>query len=332
MPQKTFWQRIPRPFFALAPMEGITDYPLREMMTKVGKPDVLFTEFTNVAALASAGLEKTLPRLNFSPSQRPIVAQLWGSNPEQFYQAALLVRRLKFDGVDINFGCPDKSVVGQLGGGALIREPALAAEIVAAVRKGCGSLGLSVKTRLGFDQPSPEWISHLVNLPIDALTIHSRTVRQKFSGKADWKQLGLIAKSARRVRPDIVIIGNGDITGYQDGLDLCRRHNTDGVMIGRALLTNPWLFDRPHQAYSLQDRLGLLQQHLKVYNKWGEGKNFAELKKFIKMYLSGFPNAKQLRQKLMACTSPDEFETILKKIEARSNRSRKTISLAKNHS
>src|SRR5258708_10120583 len=153
---KNFWQTLPRPFTALAPLDGVTDVVFRQIVTEIGKPDVLFTEFTMTDGLVSRGREKVAQRLLYREDQKPLVAQIWGTKPNHFYTVAKELQTQGFAGIDINMGCPDRTVIRNGACSALIKNPKLAAEIIQATKDGAGVMPVSVKTRIGFEKESIE--------------------------------------------------------------------------------------------------------------------------------------------------------------------------------
>jgi tRNA-dihydrouridine synthase len=189
---KNFWKNLPRPFFILAPMEDVTDIVFRGMVRKANEnmPQVLFTEFTNCDGICSVGQSRVIHRLKYDPSQRPIVAQIWGKTPLNYEETAKLCLELGFDGIDINMGCPEKSVIKQGACSALINNKPLAKEIIEACKRGtCGQIPISVKTRIGFNKiQTEEWIGFLLKQNIQALTIHGRTVAGS-DEPADWSEI-----------------------------------------------------------------------------------------------------------------------------------------------
>lgn len=295
---KNFWTKLSKPFTVLAPMEGVTDFCFREVVSRyLPKPDVLFTEFTNIEALNSSGYEKTIHRFKFSKSQKPIVAQIWGTNLDNYFKSAQLIERLDFDGIDINMGCPDREVIKTGGGAALIKNYSLVKEIIKATRKGAKKIPLSIKTRLGFDKViTDEWISFLLEQKIDALSIHLRTAKQKSRGLANWDELKKIIELKNKISPNTIIIGNGDIKSFQQVIDKHKKFNVDGVMIGRGIFSNPWVFDKDNRRHTSQEYIDILLKHLKLYDS---NQSFDSLKKYFKMYINNFKGAKKLRIELM---------------------------------
>lgn len=310
-----FWPKLKKPFLVLAPMEDVTDFVFREIIGKIAKPDVFFTEFTSADGLFSKGREVVIRKLKYSPAQRPIVAQIWGKNPEIIYKASKLVKDLKFDGVDINMGCPDRSIVKHGAGGGLIGNYNLSKEIIDAVKKGSGNLPISVKTRLGLDTIiTDEWISFLLEQEIDALTIHGRTVRQMSKGQANWPEVEKAVKIKNKKSSAIIIIGNGDITSFQQAKDMHKKYGVDGIMIGRGIFTNPWIFEKKadSKVYNQMANVKILISHLKLQDKtWKDTKNFEIMKKYFKIYIRDFPGANELRQNLMETKNYSQAKQIL---------------------
>jgi nifR3 family TIM-barrel protein len=311
-----FWKSLPRPFTVLAPMEDVTNFAFREIVaTILPKPDVMFTEFTNVEALTSEGFDKTIPRLSFSENQRPIVAQIWGINPESFYKSALLIKKLKFDGIDINMGCPERSVVKSGAGAAMINDQNLAREVINAVKKGAGDLPVSVKTRIGFKSVvTTEWITFLLEQKIDVLSIHGRTAKQMSKGSADWDEVKKAVEIRDKVSPETLIIGNGDVESYSQVVDIQKKYGVDGVMIGRGIFKNPWVFDKTPKPkkHTGEEYIDILLKHLKLNEETGNSlKSFEPMKKFFKMYINNFKGASILRQRLMETKNYQEANSLL---------------------
>lgn len=311
-----FWKNLPQPFTVLAPMENVTDFAFREIVAKyLPKPDVMFTEFTNVEALTSAGFEKTIPRFNFSPKQKPIVAQIWGLDPEAFYKSAKLVQKLKFDGIDINMGCPDRAVIKAGAGSALINNKNLAKEIITAVKKGAGNLPVSVKTRIGFKSVvTSEWITFLLEQKIDALSIHARTAKQMSKGKPDWDEIKKAVEIKNQTAPNTVIIGNGDVESYSQVIEVHKKYGVEGVMIGRGIFKNPWVFDKSPKSkkHTQEEYTAVLLKHISLNEKTrNDPKSFEPMKKFFKMYINNFKGASILRQRLMETKNYSEAKKIL---------------------
>lgn len=310
-----FWSKLPKPFVALAPMEDVTDFVFREIVSLyLPKPDVMFTEFTNVEALNSAGFEKTIYRFKFSKKERPIVAQIWGINPENYYKTAKLIVEMGFDGIDINMGCPDRAVVKIGAGSALINNRPLAKEIIIATKEGAKNLPVSVKTRLGLNNVvTEEWISFLLKQHPAAITIHGRTAKQMSDVPADWYEINKAVAIKNKISPCTLLIGNGGVKNYKHGLHLTKKYGLDGAMIATGMLSNPWAFEKNDKKYNFEDIKEVLIKHLNLYIKTKEtNKAYGVMKKFFKMYINNFDGARTLRAKLMETKNVEEALSILK--------------------
>ncbi len=318
---KTFWQDLAqkkKPFFALAPMDGATDSIFRRVVAETAPPDVFFTEFTNVEGLFSAGRKHIERRLFYSKKERPLIAQVWGLNPEHFYKAAQLLGERKFDGVDINMGCPVHSVTMRGACSALIKNPQLAKEIILATKEGSGQLPVSVKTRIGFNTiQTEEWIRFLLDQDLDALTVHGRTAKEMSKVPAHWDEIGKVILLRDEMRKKTIIIGNGDIKSVSEGQEKATRYKLDGIMIGRGIFENIWVFkeDFDPTSISLKKRLEILQYHLLLYEKETKEKlPFQTLKKYFKIYIRDFDGASELRMKLMETKSVSEVHPLLQAV------------------
>jgi nifR3 family TIM-barrel protein len=313
--KENFWQQLPKPFFALAPMAGVTDMVFRQVIARRAKPDVFWTEFVSCDGLCSRGREVLLRDLQFSDIERPIVAQVFGATPKHFYETARLIVSLGFDGIDINMGCPDKAVIAQGAGAALIRRTELAREIIVATKEGIASAGsslpVSVKTRTGYHADEIDtWIPILLDTKLDALTIHARTKKELSDVPARWEDVARVVKMARGT--GTVIIGNGDVRDLADAKEKAQESGADGVMLGRAIFGNPWLFDGAGKIPTVEEKLLALVEHTHLYEAtWGTTKSFELMKKHYKAYANGFPNASDLRVRLMMCKDAKEAEEIV---------------------
>ena len=288
----SFWHHLPRPIIGLAPMDGVTDIAFRHVIATYGRPDVIFTEFTNVHDICRGRVMGWEP-LRYTDGQRPIVAQLYGKDPLLFYQAAHVVSELGFDGLDINMGCPSKNVASSGCGAGLIKTPELALDIMAATERGLHdwaegqplaeaglkpgivekvrmaraardhptpprtALPLSVKTRLGYDSVIiKEWSACLAEGRPQVMSIHGRTLKQMYRGDADWEA---IAEAATRIRQrGILVLGNGDIGSLNESAARVLASGVDGVLIGRAALGNPWIF---HGKESVREAVRARSRH-----------------------------------------------------------------------
>jgi tRNA-dihydrouridine synthase len=273
----SFWLNLPRPIIGLSPMDGVTDACFRSVIAQQGKPDVSFTEFTHVHDVCH-GPEIQLETLLYSERERPIVAQLYGKSPELFYLAAQVVCELGFDGLDINMGCPSKSVTSSGSGAGLIRTPELARTIMQAAKRGIedwaggqtfeqagfkpariamferlnqrrGKAGptprrqlpLSVKTRIGYDSVTVEgWVEELLREHPAVISLHGRTLQQMYRGTADWSAIGRAAALVKGT--GTLLLGNGDIQRLDDIAGRVRETGVDGVLVGRGVLGAPWFF------------------------------------------------------------------------------------------
>lgn len=312
-----FWDSLPRPFFALAPMANVTDAAFRRIIAKYGKPDVMWTEFVSGTGLCSPGREILLNDLVFTKNERPIVAQIFGSNPDHFTRAAGLIKELGFDGIDINMGCPDRAVEKQGGGAVLIKNPTRAQELIRAARAGAPELPISVKTRIGYSRDTlEEWLAALVEAEPAAITIHARTRKEMSLVPAHWDAVARAVRLVKKVpasrRP--LVIGNGDVATLAEAHARARETGADGIMIGRGIFGNPWLFNRKRGARppTLAKKLSVMVEHTKLFEKLFSGvKSFDVMKKHYKAYVSGFPGAKELRIELMGARTAKEVERVL---------------------
>ncbi|MEA1929331.1 MAG: tRNA-dihydrouridine synthase [Patescibacteria group bacterium] len=239
-----FWQRLVKPFFVLAPMADVTDAAFRRVIAKYGKPDVLWTEFVSADGLVHPeGRARLLKDLIYDESERPIVAQLFTSHPEKMAAATRLCAELDFDGIDINMGCPDRGIEKQGAGAALMRDPSLAREIMRAAKQGAGNLPISIKTRLGYNQDQLEkWLPELLAEEPAAVTIHARTRKEMSKVSARWGRVADAVKLRDKLKSKTLIIGNGDVVDLADASQKAMETGADGIMLGRAIFGNPWLF------------------------------------------------------------------------------------------
>lgn len=310
---RNFWTKLPKPFTAMAPMDDVTDTVFRQVILKAGRPDVFFTEFTNADGLVHGANGIPMRKLAFTPDQHPVVAQLWGTDPKNMEISAKMVKDLGFDGVDINMGCPVRDVVKKGAGSGLIGNFELAGELIDAVKKGAEGLPVSVKTRLGQRENIAEkWASFLLSKEIATLTIHARLAKDMSAGFARWDEIAKIVELKNKIAPGTLIIGNGDVKSYSEVLEKRKLYGVDGVMIGRGVFANPWVFRKDDSSPNKKDSLELLSYHLDLYKKtWGKSKNFSVLKKFFKIYVRGFRGASSLRSRLMETNTPEEARRIL---------------------
>ncbi len=314
-----FWEKLKKPIFVLAPMDGVTDTVFRQIVASVGRPDVFFTEFVPVDAIMSSAREKVLAKsLSYSEVERPLVAQIWGTDPEKFYEVAKLLVKLGFDGIDINMGCPVRDVVAHGSCSALIKTPDLAVEIINATIKGAGSLPVSVKTRIGFDKIETEsWVKTLLQTNIAALTLHLRTAAEMSKVPAHWDEMEKATGIRQQVRSSALIIGNGDVKTLNEAKDKCKKYGIDGVMIGRGIFDNVWVFNEAVNIDQVTpaQKIDMLLKHLQLYQKIkGEGKHFELMKKFVKCYVNNFDGATKIRESLMQTRKLSDLISAVEKL------------------
>ncbi len=311
-----FWEKLPQPFCVLAPMADVTDAAFRRIICKYGKPDVTWTEFVSADGLASAGREVLKMDLIYTEAERPIVAQLFSAHPEKMRIASKLCAELGFDGIDINMGCPDKSIEKQGAGAAMMNNQKGAGEVIQAVKDGIKHAGksipVSVKTRVGYNKVQiDEWIPFLLSQDIAALTIHARTRKEMSLVPARWEHVREVVDIRNKMGLKTKIIGNGDVVDIAHAKKLAEETGCDGVMLGRAIFGNPWLFTG--HIPSMEEKLKVMIEHTKLFEELlGKTKNFAIMKKHYKAYVNGFDGAKELRVKLMECSTASEIERLVK--------------------
>jgi len=341
---KNFWADLPQPFFVLAPLANVTDAAFRRIIAKYSKTDgatpyVTYTEFVSADGLCKAGQEgraKLMRDLVFSNAERPIVAQFFTSTPEHMEKAAALAQELGFDGVDINMGCPDKTIEKQGAGAKLMLNSALAVQLIEAAKRGAPLLPVSVKTRLGYNKDIlDEWLPALLAAKPAAITIHARTRKEMSGVPARWERVKRAVGIRNELKSETLIIGNGDVKDLEDAEQKIKETGADGAMLGRAVFGNPWLFSpcqggvpggRGGQEYrplrssdhlplageEIRKKLKVMLEHTKLFERLlGNHKNFAVMKKHFKAYVNGFDGAKELRVELMETKNAKEVEKII---------------------
>ncbi len=334
-----FWDRLKKPIVGLSPMDGVTDATFRHMVCKYSNPDLVMTEFTNVEGLAR-GAVKMLPAFYYEEAERPVVAQIYGVEPQSYYKCVVMLCYMGFDGIDINMGCPANKVAKRGSGAGLIKTPDLAKELVLISKKAARDwaegismedagvhpeiikavkelhpepgprveLPVSVKTRIGFDKDvSEEWMEHLIETEPANISLHGRTLRQMYLGMADWDS---IARAADVVRgTGISFLGNGDVQSMDDAYERIEKYNIDGVLIGRATFGNPWFFKGKEP--NVQEKLMAVVEHSRYLADNYPEHPFYALRKHLGWYCKGFDNAKELRVKFMKVETPEEVEQIV---------------------
>lgn len=334
----SFWNTLPKPIVVLAPLANVTDAAFRRVIAKysahtrkdgsIGGPDVFWTEFVSADGLMRAtpeGKEKLMADLMYSEGERPIVAQLFSAHPEYMEKAAQLCRELGFDGIDINMGCPDKTIEKQGCGSAMIRKPELAREIIRAAKRGAGSLPVTVKTRIGYNKNELDtWLPAVLSENPAVITVHARTRKEMSKVPARWEHVheavvlrdSIQNEAWRAANPGIektLIFGNGDIVSLADAHAKAAATGADGVMVGRAIFGNPWFFNPDIDAFSLPvpERLQVMLEHTKLFEEILGFKNFALMKKHYKAYVHNFDGAKELRAILMEKETSAEIAEVV---------------------
>lgn len=320
-----FWNEIEKPILTLAPMEDVTDTVFREIVLGISKPGTLkalFAEFTSTDGLChDIGRDMVKHRLYISPAEKELlekhnvklIAQIWGGQPENFRRAAtMLCSDYKFDGIDINMGCPIKKITRQAACSDLIKHPELAREIILAVKEN-SNIPVSVKTRTGLKEHITEqWIANLLEARPDALILHARTQKMMYAYPAEWKEIAKAAKVRDEMAPGIPIIGNGDVTSLEDAYQKIDENGIEGVMFGRGIFKNPWIFYPGKPAPEPAERMEVLLRHSGLFaGTWTDQKNYAIMKRFFKIYASGFAGASELREKLMKSRNHEETKGIV---------------------
>ena len=322
----------------LSPMDGVTDEPYRQTQCFVGKPDIIFTEFVSAEGISRGGV-KLYDVLMYGQNERPIIGQLFGKDPDCFYNAAIILCHLGFDGVDINMGCPAKTVTQHGSGAALINKPEVASAIINSTRQGIedycsgkktiNDIGLknpsleiikrnlkysgaspatnptlSVKTRIGTTANTIDtWIPHLLKHQLDFLSLHGRTLKQGYSGLADWEAIKNAALMAKDYHTPLW--GNGDIQNLSQAHEYGQKYGVQGVLIGRASMGNPWIFT--DKIPTLRDKFSIMCYHAQKFNEIFSNRQFDPMRKHFLLYASGHHHAKALRAKLVHLSSLDQL-------------------------
>lgn len=314
-----FLTKLPSPFFVLAPMDDVTDTVFRQVVAECAAADLYFTEFVNVDGLQSPGRPNLIKKLKFTEREQPLIAQIWGLKPENFYKTAQELVEMGFAGIDLNFGCPQKNEVKCGACVALMNNRSLAEEIIKATQEGAGNLPVSVKTRLGFSEVDLTWHEFLLRQKLNMLSIHGRTKREMSKVPAHWDEIGQIRELRDKISPDTLIVGNGDILSRRKGEELAQNHKLDGIMIGRGVFQDPFMFAKtsPWGDYPREQKVELYKKHVELFAKtWqNDERPIVTLNKFCKIYINGFDGAKEIRGDLMHCSSTDELLSKLGSLE-----------------
>lgn len=326
---KGFWEKLDSPIVGLSPMDGVTDAPMRFISKKYGQPDVIYTEFISVEGLwrikkRGETTHKIWNELKYDKSEKPIVVQLFGSDPDSFYEATKIVVPMGFDGIDINMGCPSPGLEKRGGGAGLMRDHGLAHRVIEAVKRGVGDcfgsstklamtkeeIPVSVKTRIGTNAADPSWWKFLAGEELPLVAMHGRTFKQLYSGNADWEVLKEAAKEIKNAGS--LFLGNGDIESASFYIN---KHGDDfdGILIGRAAIGNPWVLRKDAYEPSVEEKLKVALEHARVYEEHLPGNKFEIMRKHLTWYAHGFPGAGGLRRKLVVTSSADEVSEIIEK-------------------
>ncbi len=337
MGMKNIWAELPHGFTALAPMEGVTDVIFRQVIVQAGRPDLFFTEFTNVSSFASEkGRFNALERLEVAPSDAPIIAQIWGKNPEHFAETAAALEEMGFAGLDLNFGCPDRHVNAAGGGAAMIKTPELAVECLEQARAAT-NLPVSVKTRLGYSfvEEYRDWLPVILKQKPAALTVHLRTRKEMSKVAAHYELIPEILRMRDEISPETKLVINGDIKNLEHTRELqIQFPGVDGWMIGRGVFENPYCFTE--HVPTIAELMALLRRHLELFDAQDmkhcarqaelmrenpefalkmdgkvRGLAFEPLKHYFKIYVHGFDGAAELRAKMMECKTTDEVREVV---------------------
>lgn len=316
----SFWNNLPRPFYTLAPMADVTDPAFRKLLAAYGKPHVTWTEFVSADGLYhTREIQKMLDSenplmrdLRFTEGERPIVAQLFSAKPEMMAYAAKLVAELGFDGLDINMGCPDRSIEKQGCGAAMIKSPAVAGEIIRAAKS--SGLPVSVKTRVGYNtEILDSWLPVILAEDPAAVTLHLRTRKEMSAVPANWELMRKAVEIRNRVAPHIPLIGNGDVKDLADAKEKAVTYGADGIMIGRGIFGNPWIFaGRKTEDTPLREKLHALIELAHEFEALTPAKSFHILKKHIKAFVTGFDGAADMRASLMQTETAAELEAAIR--------------------
>ena len=334
----SFWDELPKPIIALAPMADVTDVAFRRVIAKYSKhtrkdgteggPDVMWTEFVAADGLVRAtpeGKVKLLADLKYAEEERPIIAQLFSSKPEYMTEASRLCQELGFDGIDINMGCPHRAIEKQGCGSAMIRNPQEAKEIIRAVKRGAPTLPVTVKTRIGYNTIELDtWLPALLEEDLAVITLHARTRKEMSKVPAQWDQIAEAVRLRNEIQNDAwqtqnpdkkktLIFGNGDIDSLSDAYLKAEESGADGVMVGRGIFGDPWFFhpDVDVLDISIEERLRVMIEHTKIFEAELPFKSFSVMKKHYKAYMHGFDGSKELREALMQTESSEEVEVVV---------------------
>ncbi|MBC9813320.1 tRNA dihydrouridine synthase DusB [Crocinitomicaceae bacterium CZZ-1] len=306
----------------LAPMEDVSDPPFRALCKEHGA-DLMYTEFISSEGLIRDAA-KSVQKLDIFEYERPIGIQIFGSEIESMRQCAEIIERVNPDIIDINYGCPVKKVACKGAGAGILQDIPKMVSMTEAIVKQV-KLPVTVKTRLGWDDDTKyivEVAERLQDVGIEAISIHGRTRKQMYKGNADWTLIGDVKNNQRMHIP---VFGNGDIDSPEKAVEYRNRYGVDGVMIGRASIGYPWIFNEIKHYINtgehlskptIQDRVEAARRHLEMSIKWkGEGLGIAEMKRHYTNYFKGIAHFKDYRMKLVTTFNLEEILRTLNEIE-----------------
>src|SRR4029079_11612244 len=307
----------------LAPMEDVSDPPFRAVCKDNGA-DLMFSEFISSEGLIRDAMKSKM-KLDFSEEERPFGIQIFGGDEEAMALSAKICEAVNPDLVDINFGCPVKTVVSKGAGAGVLRDVDLMVKLTEAVVRST-SLPVTIKTRLGWDDNSrniEEVAERLQDVGIKALSIHGRTRTQMYKGEADWTLIGKV-KNTPRIK--IPIFGNGDMDSPEKAVEYKNRYGVDGIMIGRAAIGYPWIFREIKHFIATgthlpppdsEERVEVCRKHLHKSLDWkGPIAGIHEMRRHYANYLKGLPNIKEFRNKLVTLKTKEEIDFVLDEIES----------------
>jgi tRNA-dihydrouridine synthase len=306
-----FLENLNKPFLVMAPMDDVTDTVFRQIVSTCAKPDLFMTEFVNVDGLQSPGRPHLINKLWLTDSEKPVVAQLWGLKPDNYYKTTKELKIMGFAGVDINMGCPVKTVVKNGACAALINNRELAEQIINATQEAAGDdFPVSVKTRVGFTTTDLTWHEFLLNKKLNMLTIHGRTAKEMSKVPAHWDIIEKVRILRDELSPATLIVGNGDVQSREQAERLASEHGLDGIMIGRGIFDDPYVFAKqsPWQQMSATKKMMLFMKHIELHKSTYQNneRRFETLKKFCKVYINEFVGASEVRANFMNVASADE--------------------------
>lgn len=323
---KGFWEKLKKPVVGLSPMDGVTDAAWRFIAKKYGEPDVIYTEFVSAEGLwrikkRNETDSKIWKDLLFDRSEHPVVAQLFGSDPASFFEAAKIIAELGFDGVDINMGCPSPGLEKRGGGAGLMRNQELARQVIEETRRGVEDrIPVSVKTRIGSDAPDEGWWNFLASMNLPVVAMHGRTFKQLYSGFADWEVLKKASKIIKNEHT--MFLANGDVEGLNLAGDIpvanlssgieVELGDFDGVLIGRAAMGNPWVFRKDGYKPNLEEKLMVAIEHSRKFEEIFSDRKFFVMRKHLAWYAHGFSDMKDLRRKLVLTDSARDVEMVVR--------------------